>query len=312
MSIRNGLVALAILAALSFSACSGSGSGGVTSSGLPPSSSGAISSTATRTYQLGNAAGSYDLPELGGFSGSLALPATTVPANTRLQLTSSFQAPAGAPIIQGVGRRPQATGTLDVYFYTTIRLSSTVTFPTLPGFSVKLPMTVDPTGLQFFYAISDPKPTNGAEVQFRTEGPATVSGQIVTFAPSITPLILQAGRLYTIAFYAISAIVATPTAAGKIYITNCGHCSNTGNDNVTTYAANGVQTTPTITTGVSNPRGMAVDGAGKIYVVNEGNNTLTTYNAAGVQTTRTAEGAPTTPTISQGLSFNQATAVALH
>jgi len=40
--------------------------------------------------------------------------------------------------------------------------------------------------------------------------------------------------------------------------------------------------------------------AGKIYV------------ATGNVGTCTAEGAPTTPTISQGLSFNQATAVALH
>jgi uncharacterized repeat protein (TIGR03803 family) len=216
MSIRNGPMALGVMAALGLSACGGGG-GGATSSGLPqgqpPSSSGATSQTAARSYQLGSAAGSYDLPPLGGFSGSLGLPATTVPANTRLDLTSSFQAPAGAAILQGKGLRPQDTGTLNVYFYTTIRLSSTVTFPTLPGFSVTLPATVNPTGLQFFYAISNPTPTNGAEAQFRTEGPATLSGQIVTFAPSTTPLTLQAGQPYTIAFYAISAIAATPTPA---------------------------------------------------------------------------------------------------
>jgi uncharacterized repeat protein (TIGR03803 family) len=170
------------------------------------------SQTATRTYQLESAAGSYGLPPLGGFSGSLSLPGANVPANTRLELTSAFQAPADAPSLADVVRRERATGTLSLYFYTSIQLSSTVTFPTLPGFSVTLPASVNPSGLEFFYAISNPQPSNGAEVQFRTEGPATVAGQIVTFAPSNTPLTLPAGQSYTIAFYAISAIAAaTPS-----------------------------------------------------------------------------------------------------
>jgi hypothetical protein len=201
VSIRNCIVALGILTASSLSACSGGGSS--SSSGLPlsqpTSSSGVMAQTATRSYELGSAAGSYDLPPLGGFRGSLALPAANVPANTRLQLTSSLQAPAGAPVPADVQRRAQATGTLNVYFYTTIVLSNTVTFATLPGFSVTLPPTVNPTGLEFFYAISDPKPSNGAKVQFRTEGPATVSGQSVTFAPSTTGLTLAAGQSYVIA-----------------------------------------------------------------------------------------------------------------
>lgn len=66
---------------------------------------------------------------------------------------------------------------------------------------------------------------------------------------------------------------------------------------VTTYNANGTQTTPTIAL-TDSPTALAVDAAGKIYVAN-GN--VTAY---------TADGAPTTPTISLG--FNQATAVALH
>jgi uncharacterized repeat protein (TIGR03803 family) len=211
MSIRNALMVLGALVALGISACSG---GGAPLSGLlqgPPLSSGATSQVATATYQLGSAAGSYDLPPLRRFSGSLALPAATVPVNTRLELTSSLQAPTDAPILQEAERCPQDTGTLNVYFYTTIRLSSTVTFPALPGFTVTLPATVNPTGLQFFYAISNPRPTNAAEEQCRTEGPATVSKQIVTFAPSTTSLTLHAGQPYTIAFYAISAIAATPT-----------------------------------------------------------------------------------------------------
>ncbi len=142
-------------------------------------------------------------------------------------------------MLQGAGRIPQDTGTLNIYLYTTIRLSSRVTFPTLPGFSVTLPARVNPTGLQFFYAISDPSPTSGAEVQFRTEGPATVFRQTVTFAPSSTPLTLQAGKTYTIAFYAISAIAVA--GATNIYVTNFN------NNTLTTYTASGAPTVPKLT-----------------------------------------------------------------
>jgi DNA-binding beta-propeller fold protein YncE len=298
-SFRSRLVALGVVAALGFSGCTGGGGGSSSGvpQGSPSSSSSAAPSQATRTYPLGSAAASYDLAPLDGFSGSLTLPATVVPANTRLQLTSSLQAPTGAPMLAAERLRPQATGTLNVYFYTAIRLSSTVTFPTLPGFSVTLPATVNPSGLQFFYAISNPQPTNGAEVQFRTEGPAATSGQTVTFAPSPTALTLKAGQSYTLAFYAVSAIAAKPTppppAAGTIYVVNAGY------NTLTTYNAEGAQSTLTITAGLNSPAGVAVDAAGKIYVTNQGNNTLTTY---------TANGTPTTPTIT-GLSSPAGVAV---
>jgi hypothetical protein len=288
MSMRSGLMALATLAALGVSACGGGG--GVASSGLPqgqPSPSDATAQTVTRTYTLASAAGSYELPPLGGYSGSLALPAATVPANTRLELTSSLEAPVSVPILPDTERRRQATGTLNVYFYTTLRLSFTVTYPTLPGFSLTLPATVNPSGLQFFYAISNPTPTGGAKVQFRTEGPATVAGQTVTFAPSTTALTLQAGRSYTIAFYAISA---PKVGATKIYV--AGLYAFT----VTTYNADGTPTTPTIR--LDYPRGVAVDAAGKIYVANGQN--VTSYNADGTQTT---------PTIAAGLKYASGVAV---
>jgi virginiamycin B lyase len=214
MSIRNSLNVFAIVAALSLGACGGGGNGGA--SGLPQGQSSptpsATAQTATRTYQLSSTAASYDLPPLGGFTGSLAFPTAAVPAGTSLELTSSLDAPGGTLIPTGSARKTQATGTLNVYYYATIRLSSTVTFSTLPGFSVALPATVKPAGLQFFYAISIPAPTNGAVSQDRTEGPATVSGANVTFTPSATPLTLLAGKAYTIAFYAISPVVR-PTPA---------------------------------------------------------------------------------------------------
>jgi YVTN family beta-propeller protein len=59
---------------------------------------------------------------------------------------------------------------------------------------------------------------------------------------------------------------------------------------VTTYNADGTPSTPTITTGVSAPFGVAVDADGKIYVANNNNNTVTTYNADGSASTPTITG----------------------
>jgi hypothetical protein len=301
MTIRNGFSALGVAAMFGLSACSGGGGAG--SASVPqgqPAAPGAPAQAVSRTYLLAGSAGSYDAPQLAGFRASLAFPAAAVPPNTSLEITSSFQAPADAPVPADAHRRPQSTGTLNVYFYATIRLSNTVTFPTLPGFSV-LPATVNPAGLQFFYAISDPKPVNGAVLQFRTEGPALVVKQNVSFAPSTTPLTLQAGRRSTIAFYATSEIAAnaspTPAAAAKIYVTNIGNTDFMHNPfyTLTTYdATSGAQTTPTITGLSDEPLGVAVDARGKIYIVctdgTTGTNILTSYDANGTPAAPTITG----------------------
>ena len=83
-------------------------------------------------------------------------------------------------------------------------------------------------------------------------------------------------------------------ANGKIYV------ANYGGGNVTTYNADGTQTTPTITAGLHNPTGVAVDANGTIYVSDWGG-TVTMYNKNGMQTG---------PTITEGL--NTPRSIALH
>jgi DNA-binding beta-propeller fold protein YncE len=48
-----------------------------------------------------------------------------------------------------------------------------------------------------------------------------------------------------------------------------------------TFTPAGVQTTPTITTGLGDPQGLALDDSGKIYVTNYATGTLTTYTSQG-------------------------------
>jgi hypothetical protein len=276
MTIRNVLITLSVFALASLTACGGSGNSASTPSAM---STGTTSQTASRTYPMSSSAASYDLPPVGGFSGSVALPAAPIPANASLRLTSSLQAPPGAPNILGTRRRPQSTGTLNVYFYTTIQLSTTVTFSTLPGFSITLPSTIDTTNQQFFYAISDPTQTD-AVLHFRTEGPGTVSGQTLTFAPSSTPLTLQAGLPYVVAFFAVSPVVKPSTQ--KIYVTNRSPIVS-----VTVYnaASNGnvppIATISGSNTGLTNPTGIAVDSVGQIYVAVQGSILVFAANANG-------------------------------
>ena len=152
-----------------------------------------------------------------------------------------------------------------------------------------MPTAVKPAGLQFYYAISNPKPGGGAELQFQTEGPATVSKQIVTFAASSTPLTIRAGQPYIIVFYASSVIAATPPPfAGKIYVASDGYVTSQGTspNAVTTYTADETETGPTIALPAS-PTGVAIDAAGKIYV----------SSCGGGVTTYAADGSPTAPTI---------------
>src|SRR5271165_2007269 len=89
-------------------------------------------------------------------------------------------------------------------------------------------------------------------------------------------------RLPTAATLALLLVACSSASAPKIYIgSGLGHT-------IKTYTAAGVQTTPTITL-PHELQAMAVDAAGKIYVV-ESDDTVTTYTAAGVKTTPTITG----------------------
>ncbi|MDB5042514.1 MAG: hypothetical protein JWN27_3240, partial [Candidatus Eremiobacteraeota bacterium] len=155
------------------------------------------------------------LASAGGIAGAISLPGASAPST--MTETSSTIAPDGA-FSQSALRSPQS-GTLTFYFYVTLVTPITITFTGIPGFSLTLPSTIPTTGRSFFYAISDPTVTNVAQ-EFRTEGPATVSGQNITFAPTANPITLQAGKKYVVTFYASSQ--SGTVAIDTIAIPNVG------------------------------------------------------------------------------------------
>lgn len=77
------------------------------------------------------------------------------------------------------------------------------------------------------------------------------------------------------------------TQSERAPVTHKIYVANANGNSITTYTLGGSQTTPTITSGVNIPFGVAVDANGKIYVANAGNNTITTYNPDGSQASPT-------------------------
>jgi hypothetical protein len=160
--------------------------------------------TASTTFPLLPTAATHPLPAVGAFSGNITVPGVAAaPPGAMLTIVDSIKAPAGAPAFQGHVRRPQS-GILSVLFFIQVTASATVTLPSLPQITITVPPSFITPGAQFFYAVSDPTVT-GVAVQFRTEGPATVSGTTLTFAASSDPLQVTAGLKYIIAVYSVTS-----------------------------------------------------------------------------------------------------------
>ena len=216
-------------------------------------------STATQNYTLTGNAQTLALPAVNGCTGKVTLPFSSGAAASALSLTTSLSAPAGSLFPSSL--RTQTAGRLNFLCYVTLNVASPVTFTTLPGFTVTVAAAISTAApQQFFYAISDPTVTNIA-LSFRTEGPATVSGQTLTFAPASDALTLQAHTNYIFAFYGTTS----PTSNGeKLYVTNAGGDSvsvfDTTRGNAFLYQITGG--------GLRRPQGVAVDTSGKLYVAN--------------------------------------------
>ncbi len=292
------------------------------------------------TIRLINAASTVPIPVTGGITGAMTFPAVSV--GTTVQLSASTLAPPGVAL--AAQRRPTALGTLAIYEYVTLTPQTTVTLPSLPAFTLTFPASIATLGKSFFFAVSAPHGVENPS-HFDAHGPAAVSGQTVNFTAVPGPLTLTAGNSYTFIVYATfgagpgpstprifvanqdadntlaifnpdgspgtpaqieasTAITAVAVdSAGKIYLTHQDDASLS--DTLTTYNANGTPATPTIR-GLHSPKGVAVDAAGKIYVVSsccgadEQFSTLTTFDQSGAQTA---------PSITTGL--DEAVAVAV-
>lgn len=238
------------------------------------------------TVIIGSQPTTATLPVSGGITGSMTFPA--VNGSLALQLAASTVAPVGATLQRQRG--PRASGTLSVYEYLTLTPSVTIAFPTIPAFTLTLPATIPTAGKSFFYGISDASAANPPPA-FTAHGPAAVNGQTITFLADAGPLTVVAGQSYTFIVY---ATYAAPAASGpRIYVAQAFDA----NIGINAFDADGTPATPARIGALQDPGGVAVDGAGKIYVTDAG--TLRTF---------APDGSPSTPTIT-GLQLPAGVAV---
>jgi len=151
----------------------------------------------TVSFAVDRSASTHAIASVGGFSGSIGLPASDAASGTTMDIASST---VGFDATSAAARSAQTTGNLSFLFFARIRTSADVTFSSVPAFSILLPDSANAAG-QFFAAITDPT-VAGVPLALRTEGPATPSGTTLSFASESTPLTLKAHHRYVVSFYA--------------------------------------------------------------------------------------------------------------
>lgn len=145
------------------------------------------------------------IPPAGGVSGSLMLPAATIPAGTSLNVSTSTTLPAGLTALNA-GRRVQSAG-FEVLYYQGLQFTQTVTFSGYPAFTINLPAGYDPSRGFFYLAFFD-----GSGWTYPLGAAAVPNGQVLNFAAAAGPVTYNANQFYYFAlYYAPTPPSPTPT-----------------------------------------------------------------------------------------------------
>jgi hypothetical protein len=144
---------------------------------------------------------------------------------------------------------------------------------------LSLPSSISTSGETFYIAVYSG--TTSSASQLATLGPASVSGQSLTFTAPSQSTTLNANATYLFELYETSS--GAP-AAGTIYVVNAGTQiqafaagSGSGATPITSFAS----------TSLTHPSGMAVDATGRVYVAQSPNIFSFTYASYNGQTTAT-------------------------
>lgn len=160
------------------------------------------------------------LPTAAGFTPAMQLPLPNLATNAQLTVAVSNVQPAGIPTLS-LGRAVQSKrtarslGDSTVLLFTKLFFSSTVALPSAPGFTFDCPPADIIGSASYYIAFYDPtRPSLGWQLAF--EGPATIAGAHVSFAPNPATLTFAANVAYYFALIAIPQSVSQPTAAPSV------------------------------------------------------------------------------------------------
>ncbi|MBV8642536.1 MAG: S8 family serine peptidase [Candidatus Eremiobacteraeota bacterium] len=169
------------------------------------------SSTSITVSPSGSSTGTFG-PVSGGFSATATIPAASVAASLNATFLPGGSQPTGTPTIQNLRRRPQNIGAQNIQAiaFVTITTNVTVTFPRTPDFTFTAPYNVSQLGGFAYVAEYDPTKPSGTGWT-TIEGPATASGNTLSFTGGPPPITLQAGQTYAFLLFSVPQAIPTPT-----------------------------------------------------------------------------------------------------
>ncbi|MBV8809583.1 MAG: hypothetical protein JO033_12995 [Acidobacteriaceae bacterium] len=255
---------------LAVAACSkNSGSGSVPApTPTPPTSV---------TFTVAAGGSTQSIPGSFGYTGSMVFPPALSGVGAQITIAETGGLPpSGAPSL-GPPNAP--------LLYFNLTATQNVTFSGFPAITITIPNSITTTGFQFYIAFFDvSNPSAGWVTQFR--GPATVSGQTLTFAGSNTPFTMKAGQSYDFVLYAVQqgATPSPPPVTRFIYASNSSNATGLRNTLLIFSANSNGNVPPAATLGGPNtqlnlPNGLAFGigmTGGRLYVAN-GGGTVTEY-----------------------------------
>jgi hypothetical protein len=161
------------------------------------------------------------LPTAAGFAPTMLLPLPQTATNAQLTALVSNVAPSSAPplslarFVQALRRTAALPTGAAVLLYTGIYSTATLTLPIAPGFTFTIPAADVFANANYFLALYDPtRPSLGWQYGF--EGPATVTGTALAFAPNPAPFTLAGSVTYYFALYVIPQASVQPTPAPSV------------------------------------------------------------------------------------------------
>jgi hypothetical protein len=154
----------------------------------------------TSTFSTTSAAQTVPLPPTAGFTGRTSIPGVLGGTVTTVTLFAGISPPSGTPIMQGTATANQPAPI--PLMYVAMTPAAEVQFSSAPSFTLALPAELPTSGFNFFIGYFDPaNALDGYQPAF--EGPASVSGQTLTFSQNASGLTFKAGRTYSFSLYEV-------------------------------------------------------------------------------------------------------------
>jgi hypothetical protein len=191
-AVRSATIGLALLLA----GCGGGPSYAVQTVAPSSTGTGTVGASATTVTAASN-----------GVTTNISLGASSS-GSSSVSATTSSSPPSGAPALQSSERQTLSTAGTPIV-YVALTFASTVTLPSLPGFTFTIPSPSASSA--YFLGLLDP--AKGSTYQLGAEGPGLLSGSTVSLSAPAGSVTFIGGTQYVFSLYSttLAPVVAAPT-----------------------------------------------------------------------------------------------------